>query len=1394
VSESAIKFDNNNNRQYELRYLNVLSQIASRLKSNVPLDELCSDICTMTASIMRYHEKAMVRVQLGSISRASQGFHKTSRGLIREFEGADKTKGCIEVYYLSDDSLKQETAFLDEEEVLFDNIINLLSGAATKAAFDKLLSDNTEREKELGGIARIISILQKPLPVHLLLHDICNAVPDAWQYPQFTGARITYGDFVFATDMFSETPWMQKEMFRVPEGPSGTIEVCYTKELPPCDEGPFLKEERSLITNLAQLLAAAAGSKMYEHLIAQNRERLKELNAINQTTLIISHGRSIQSTLKSICNILPDSMQFPKQSAARIIFDGKEYASSEFEETPWVLREQFITIDNQIGTIEVFYLCELPASDNGPFLKEECDLLRNIARLIAHFVNNHKGRLLLERSRLTPDMNSAVKHNMTRQQHTNVFSVNSNCGSALYFVRNILFIAKPYDAFVIQSESSGIWNKRDPIDHNDKWSAPQITVVNTPDQALEELMLQPFDMIFIMAGPDIKQAADSLERIGMAFPEIPIYTLVNRHEHVKQLSGAISSKAGYKQIFVWSNDPMLLFALVKLHEDSRNAIHSHNPIILVVEDTPEILSKIITRSCQALFDWIESRISPQSVSDDDYKCDLPLRPHLLAVSNYEAAVHIVRQYQDRLCCAVSDIEFDKSGIMDHHAGLDLIKIISEHGSSTPCLLHSSDLSHKPAAAECGICFLDKNIPDLLDKIAAFITLHLREGIFTLRDTSGRTIGQTGNAAKLIQLIENAPVKLVIKSLHDGEFTRWFLGHGEQANVDEVKRLMRSDENDVWLHGKLVNLLKYSICERYRGSAVRFENTLFFDESFITVLCGGSFGGKGRGIAFLNSIARNFPSEHPLDGLSIHTPSTAIIGTDEFDRILKLEAIRSADIYNSDYSTVKKLFLDTTLSKGLRDGLRAFVTQCKHPVAVRSSGLFEDSLAQPFAGAFETYIIPNSDNSIDIRLEQIEKAVKLVFASLFRPVASDYFKLSRKSVQEERMAVVIQELVGTEYGSYYYPHISGVAGSFNYYPVSHMEPDDGFAVIAFGLGAMVVEGRSGHRFSPTYPEISFGSVKDALNNSQVQFFAASLTDTSPDLYRKGEKAGLALLDMESAEKAGALVHCASVYDPDNEIIVPDLTRSGPRIIDFADILKYNYIPLAETLKILLKTLSERMGSPVEIEFAVTLPHKCNNFAEASLYLLQVKPLSGEKLSHTIDDSSIDPEKVLMYSENALGNGIIESISDLLIVDPVLFDKLKTGTIAMEVDYFNRKLTKSNTYYILIGPGRWGTRDKSLGVPVMWSQISNARVIVELGLINYPLDASLGSHFFHNLTATNAGYLAINENRHNEIIKWDALSLAETVEQQSFVKHLRFQSPLHIEIDGSRRIAAILRKEQ
>jgi len=616
---------------------------------------------------------------------------------------------------------------------------------------------------------------------------------------------------------------------------------------------------------------------------------------------------------------------------------------------------------------------------------------------------------------------------------------------------------------------------------------------------------------------------------------------------------------------------------------------------------------------------------------------------------------------------------------------------------------------------------------------------------------------------------------------------WLMARGEIQVAKILNPAKVTDFKDpASLRNYLIDVIQHFRNEQNVGKVIPFEESAINDERNILALTEGALGGKGRGLAFINTLIYNYDFSQHVPNINIRTPKTSIVGTEEFEYFVDRNRLRERAVYETDYNILKKLFIEGKLTETLVRKLKLIIRNITKPLAIRSSGLFEDSLNQPFAGIFETYLIPNNHPDPRIRLEQLMDAIKLVYASVYSPIAKGYIEAVNYRIEQEKMAVVIQEVVGHQYDDVFYPHISGVAQSYNYYPFAHMKPEEGFAVTALGLGRYVVEGEKAFRFAPQYPDLEINSPKDMYKGSQLYFYAVDLAKQDVNLL-EGEDAGLRKLDIYDAEMHGTLKHLASVYSLENNRISAGLRDPGPRVINFADILKYNYIPMAKTIEVVLDVVKEAMGSPVEIEFAIDL-NKDDDY-KASFYLLQIKPLIGNSTDYEVDMEKIDKSRILLYSEKEMGNGLMDDIHDVIFVDPHTFDKAKTIEMAEEIDHINATMGKAGRKYILIGPGRWGTRDRFIGVPVAWPQISNARVIVETSLDGFPLDASSGSHFFHNVTSMNVGYFCVQPELSDSFIRYDVLRQQPGLTKTDYFSIAHFETPLTVRMDGRKRISVI-----
>jgi hypothetical protein len=1381
-----------------------IRRTAETLRKTASLEESLQEVCSFLPDAWQYPESTVARIVFGNGVYLSNGFKETPWVQRQAFETPDSNNGSIEIFYLKEFPEAYEGPFLKEERDLLNNLALLISGTASQKALQELLYNNTERLKELRGLNQTSSILRQGKSIEESLQVICSILPDAYQYPDFTVARITFDSLVFTSPNFRETPWVQRQEIETPNHMKGVIEVFYLKEFPAADEGPFLREERNMLINIAGLITGSAIKKVFDTLLHDNKERVKELHVINQTSDIITQGMPIDETLQKIAGILHKSWQYPKYTAVRITYEGQLYVNRDFDETPWVQRENFITIDNKKGSIEVFYLKEFPVEYEGPFLKEERQLIINIGRLLSGYLNNYKGREIYSKIKFKeiqpfkPEeyRQSLVKNKRPLQLFFNQQTLDKYIYLDMmkYKVKEILFVATLYDAFILEKEDSFFEHFMGIIYQYSLFSLPRITGVTSSEEALEMMDTTHFDLVIIMVGIDKETPTWLSEQIKQKRPNLLVYLLLNQKSNIRYFEELIPTIKSIDKLFVWSGASQIFFAIVKSIEDQANVENDTRiglvRVILLIEDSAVYYSKYLQMLYSIVFGQVQQVLPEVEKNELDKICKMRSRPKIILAKNYDDAMYFFEKYKDFLLCVISDVEFERDGKMDKKAGIKFIQYIQSQVLNLPIILQSSDKRNEQIAKKLKVSFLNKNSETLLNDLKNFLTFYLGFGDFIFRDGEGKQIAVARSLREFEALLEQVTDESFYLHAAENQFSLWLMARGEIELARILNPMRIGDFKDVKESRKFfIDTIKKYKEEKKRGKVLNFDETATLDEKNIVTFSGGSFGGKGRGLAFINALVYNLDFSGVDKAINIRTPKTVIIGTDEFNYFIEKNRLFNI-ILNPGitYNGIRHYFNQADLSPALIKRLEFFIDQVEKPIAVRSSSLSEDSLTQPFAGVFDTYIIPNNRNDKKSVLKNLIKAIKLVFASIYSDSSKSYFRAIHHKVEEERMAVVLQELVGCQYGNFYYPHISGVAQSYNYYPVAHMKPEEGFAVAAVGLGSYVVEGWKSFRFSPKYPKIEMYTAKDLINSSQVQFYALDCSKNDVDYVNNGELASLVLMDIGEAEKQGTLNHCASVYNPVNDRIESGLTTVGPRIINFADILKYNHIPLAQTLDIMLGTIEEALGSPVEIEYAVDLHRTLNDLP--SFYLLQIKPLVGNQLSYNIDFDKLDKSKFILFTTTSLGNGEINNIRDVIFIDIHHFNKLKTYEMASEMEFVNNRMVKQNKPYILIGPGRWGTRDPFLGLPVIWSQISNARVIVETSLANYPLDSSLGSHFFHNVTSMNIGYFSVQDSSTTDFINWDILNSQEIIQQTRYIKHVRFTNPLTVLMNGKQKTAAIL----
>lgn len=963
-------------------------------------------------------------------------------------------------------------------------------------------------------------------------------------------------------------------------------------------------------------------------------------------------------------------------------------------------------------------------------------------------------------------------------------------------IKEILLIANYYDAYIIEREGQFTDKIFGEYLQVNLYTAPRFTSVASEQEALKILSERHIDLIIIMAGLDKQTPLAISCNLKSLYPDISQLMLVNNNADLAYFH-TIEDKLSetIERLFVWNGSTKIFLVMAKYLEDKMNLERDTRMggirVILLVENSARYYSRYLPILYTEVMTQTQKLIqSEPSDSDMSIVMKIRIRPKVILVSNFEEAVEIIDRYKENLIGVISDVRYKRNGVEDENAGIELIKYVARTDDKIPCLLQSRDMENEAKAQKLGAAFIDKNSPTLALDIKSFIKKYLGFGDFIFRNGNGEPIDKATSIEEFKQKLLSIPDDSLAYHSIRNEISTWLMARREITLAKHLRRYRFEDFKTPDIARQFIlSTFEKSELKKIKGRIINFNPKLVDSNRYITRLGKGSFGGKGRGMAFLSNFIENVDLKKLIPNLKIEIPKTAIIGSDEFDNFIENNNLIGIIYSERTYDEVKSAFVSSPLPSSLKAKLRSYLEIITRPLAVRSSGLFEDSLGQPFAGVYSTYLIPNNHPDFERRVEDLENAVRLVWSSIYTDSSKAYFNAIDSMIEEEKMAVIIQEVIGNEYNGKYYPNISGVAQSFNFYPFSYIKPEDGFAVIALGLGAYVVGGEKTHRFCPRYPKLQLASIQDMARDSQKYFYAIDMTYPEYNLVRDGEQATIKSYDLKTIEQDGNLQHCASIFDYMNDRIGFDFSVRGPRIVNFPDILQYNYIPLASSLDILLNIFSQAMGAPVEIEFAVNREND-----EWIFYLLQIKPLIKNDYHMDIDNENIDFDKAILRADKGMGNGRLSDISDIIYVDPEKFDRLKTEQIAEEVKYFNDKLKTTDSGYILIGPGRWGTRDRMTGIPVLWSDISKAKVIVEQGLKDFPLDASLGSHFFHNVTSMNVGYFAIPYEAGNSFIRFDRIEQQELVEEKEFVKHVRFRHPLTVFMDGKKQISVITYQDE
>lgn len=962
-------------------------------------------------------------------------------------------------------------------------------------------------------------------------------------------------------------------------------------------------------------------------------------------------------------------------------------------------------------------------------------------------------------------------------------------------IYNVLLIATKYDAFMLEDDGrvdEQIFNEYTSLSLR---YPPRFTQVTTEEEALAELKDRNFELIICMPNMDNRDIFAAATEIKIHYPNIPIVVLTPFSKEVsKRIANEDLSAIDY--VFSWLGNAELLLAIIKLIEDKMNAPDDTASvgvqIILLVEDSVRFYSSALPHLYKFVLEQSQM-FAKEALNDHQRTLRMRGRPKIKLARTYEEAVRIFNQYRDNMLGIISDMSFMHDGVKDPYAGYKFGQYVRKTGLIIPFVLESSEASNKVYAKELGASFIDKNSKSYPQDLRKKIMQRFGFGDFViLNPQTKEEIMRIKDLKDLQKKVFQIPDDSLVYHLSRNHFSRFFYSRAMFPPAEVLKRVDVSDYKDMDEARKLI----FDLIVQYRrmknsGVVAVYQKERFDEYSNFARIGDGSLGGKGRGLAFIGAMVKRYPKlEH--DHFAVTIPKTVVICTDIFDEFMETNELYPVVLSEVDDETILKYFLRASLPARLIEDLMAFFDVVKSPIAVRSSSLLEDSHYQPFAGIYSTYMVPKLEDKYDM-LRTLSDAIKAVYASVFYRDSKAYMTATSNLIDQEKMAIVLQEVVGNRYNDRFYPTISGVARSLNFYPIGNEKAEDGIANIALGLGKYIVDGGQTLRFSPRHPHniLQMSTMDFALRETQTRFYALDLKNLA-DQFSVDDSFNLLRLNLKDADADGSLKFIVSTYDPYDQVIRDGYYPGGRKILSFVNVLQHEVFPLADTLDQILHVGQDEMGRPIEIEFAVNIDPQNPGFA--TFYLLQVRPIVDNKEVMEEDLTLVEQEDTILTSTSVLGHGIVTDVQDIIYVKTGAFCSSNNQSIAYDIEKMNRQFTGEEKNYVLVGPGRWGSSDSWLGIPVKWPHISNARVIVECGLENYRVDPSQGTHFFQNLTSFGVGYFTINPFKGDGWFDEGYLNSLPAVEETEYLRHVRFDKPVVIKMDGKKSLGVVLKPEK
>lgn len=964
----------------------------------------------------------------------------------------------------------------------------------------------------------------------------------------------------------------------------------------------------------------------------------------------------------------------------------------------------------------------------------------------------------------------------------------------IFRIREILLVASVYDAYILEQEGELTERIFGEYYNLNLSTAPRITSVHSTEDALKVLQSRNIDLIIHVARAGGRSPFLLAEEIRSGFPDLPQVLLLADNSDTSLIHMNPEKSSLFDHVFVWNGDSSIFLAIIKCIEDQHNVENDTRignvRIILMVEDSVRFYSRYLFVLYSNIIRQTQELIEEEKSDALHKMLRMRARPKVLLVNNYEHAIGIIDKYSSYLLSIISDVAFPVEGKKAEDAGRRLVQYARGHLKDLPICLQSSNPDAREIAKDLHCYFIHKNSPTLSEELTNFIRSNLGFGDFVFRNEEGVEIDRASNLKEFLEKIDHIPEESLLYHASRNHFSAWLMARGEIQFARSIQPLTIHDfKNANELRKFIKGVIQTIRVQKVKGRITSFDPDIAHINGVISRLSEGLLGGKGRGIAFLNSLIETHVIPRVNKEVEIKIPQTFIIGTESYRQFWEENHLDFFIHTQMDFHAIKYEFLKIPLPLELQRLLYQVLTRLNGPIAVRSSGLFEDSVTNAFSGIYDTYILPNNHPNIEIRLNQLMAAIRLIYASVFAPQTRAYFESIHYRLEEEQMAILIQELAGSQFGSYFFPHISGVAQSYNFYPIAGVEAEEGLASIALGLGEYVMEGEKTFLFCPRQPQIQLLQESELLQSSQQYFYALNVQQQQFNL-TDGSLSTLQRLPISVAENLQALNKLASTWDPYSSKLRPGLHQSGQRVLNFSYILQYHQFPLAEILDAVLDIGKNALGTHVEIEFAVRLNDNSSLPSKGIFYLLQIKPLHKKEPEFQAEFLNPDSDRLLLFTRKGVGNGQLDHLHYLMVVHPQRFDRSRTVQIAGEIAQLNEEMKLKGEKYILMGPGRWGSRDQWLGIPVQWNHISQVACIVEIGLEGFPFEPSMGSHFFHNITSMNIGYFMVPAGDSEFFIREDLFPSFRKIRELPHTTLYYSSDPLTVIMDGRDRKYGIL----